>query len=54
MLDVIIEAAAHDHEKSRSVLLIRPQVKKLMIPTASKYYPRTKKRYQNSKQRPPL
>ncbi|CAG8699792.1 12332_t:CDS:2, partial [Acaulospora morrowiae] len=50
-LNVIGEAAIRDHEEPRSALPIRPQVKELMTPMAIKYYPRTKRRYRNSKRR---
>ncbi|CAG8669298.1 15751_t:CDS:2, partial [Acaulospora morrowiae] len=45
------EAATRDHERSRSILLIRPQAEKLMTSTTNEYYQRAKKRRWNGKRR---
>ncbi|CAG8704804.1 904_t:CDS:2, partial [Acaulospora morrowiae] len=45
------EATTHDHERSRSVSLIKPQAEELMTSTANAYYPRAKKRRWNGRLR---
>ncbi|CAG8552387.1 7599_t:CDS:2 [Acaulospora morrowiae] len=45
------EAVTRDHERLRSVLLIRLQVKELMTSMTNEYYQRAKKRHRNGKRR---